>query len=112
MQVQDETRHSGKVDGGDYVVWRKSQGTGTQYTKGDANLDGIVNGADYGIWRGNFGFTRQPLTPGAGNGAATTAAPEPSTFLLISIASMFFRLTTIARRARWVGIARRVTTSK
>jgi hypothetical protein len=76
----------GDVDGADNVLWRKSVGTGTQYTQGDANLDGVVNGADLAVWRTNFGFVRQPLSASSGSGASRTAVPEPGTSVLLCAA--------------------------
>ncbi len=64
----------GKVDMADYVVWRNSLGTGTQYQQGDANLDGVVDANDYATWRANFGFVRQAV--GAGSAVGTAAVPE------------------------------------
>lgn len=46
-----------RVDGGDYPVWRNSNGTmGTSPADGDG--DGDVDQADYGVWRAAFG--KQP----------------------------------------------------
>jgi hypothetical protein len=53
----------GTVDAGDYVVWRKSDGTPDEYN----------------MWRTNFGRT-------AGSGSdviANTASPEPTTLVLL-----------------------------
>jgi hypothetical protein len=58
--------NDGKVDAGDYVVWRKT---------------GINGAQGYTDWRANFG-----LPPGSGSGAGlsgTSAVPEPAAFLLI-----------------------------
>jgi hypothetical protein len=48
-----------KVDAGDFVRWRKSNGMagGAIHAQGDANYDGAVNGTDYAIWRSQFGTT-------------------------------------------------------
>ena len=55
---------NGVVDAADYVVWRK--GLGTTYTQND-----------YNVWRAHFG-----QAAGSGSVAtATTAVPEPSTFV-------------------------------
>ena len=64
--------NNGKVDGADYVVWRKGLGTTFQQS-------------DYGVWRSNFG------TPGA---AAAASVPEPAACSLVGLAA----LTLLARR--------------
>lgn len=56
----------GKVNGADYVVWRK--GLGTTYVQND-----------YNVWRSNFGA-------GGGSGASLGAAvPEPSSLALLLV---------------------------
>jgi hypothetical protein len=89
----------GSVNGADYVVWRKSGsiGSGAQFMQGDADLDGDVDNADLAQWRANFGFVRQPLSPGSGSGVGSAAVPEPAGALLVVLAgivmSMFPRRT-------------------
>jgi hypothetical protein len=56
----------GVVDAGDYVTWRKTGGTPTNYE----------------MWRSNYGRMAE-LGAGAGDGAP--AVPEPSPMLLIII---------------------------
>jgi hypothetical protein len=68
--------NDGKVDAGDYVVWRKT---------------GINGAQGYTDWRANFG-----LPPGAGSGGGlgnSAAVPEPAAFLLIlaGIPGLIFR---------------------
>jgi hypothetical protein len=44
-----------KVDGADYVIWRKTQGqTVSRGTGADANGSGIIDQGDYDIWRSRF----------------------------------------------------------
>jgi len=65
--IPGDYNHNGVVDAADYVMWRKTDGT----------PDG------YNAWRTHFG---QP--PGNGAGAnANTAVPEPTTFMLIILAT-------------------------
>jgi hypothetical protein len=58
----------GKVDAGDYVVWRKG---------GSPNPNSPT---DYDTWRANFGNP-----PGAGSGALAngSSVPEPASVLLV-----------------------------
>jgi hypothetical protein len=84
----------GQVDGGDYVIWRKTRGQSvTPYTHADDNGDGVVNDADYNAWRHAF--------TGAGSGSAnflgSIATPEPSTALL-GLISGFMVLFVRTRR--------------
>src|SRR5882757_1499633 len=62
--------NNGKVDAGDYVIWRKGGSLANEtVTIGSATPE------DYTVWRANFGNGG----PGAG---AATAVPEPGTFVL------------------------------
>jgi len=90
----------GMVDGTDYVLWRKSQGAGTQYTQGDADFDGDVDASDLGIWRSHFGFVRSAVYSGPGSGAANIAVPEPLVLTHASIALVVFGLMTTRRKTR------------
>lgn len=92
----------GAVDTADYVIWRDSEGsTGALYTQGDADLDGDVDALDLVAWRNQFGFVRQPLTPGGGGSlTAQHAVPEPTNFAALVVASIFLGLTTKTRRTR------------
>lgn len=65
----------GRVDVGDYVVWRDSQGT-TGNVAADGNEDNVVDAKDYELWQTNFGRTES-----SGMGAAVV--PEPGTAIAI-----------------------------
>jgi fibronectin-binding autotransporter adhesin len=70
----------GKVDAGDYVTWRKNNGTNNALAN-DNGLGVPVGTAHYSLWRANFGNP-----PGAGSGeglGAGSAVPEPGTFSLL-----------------------------
>jgi autotransporter-associated beta strand protein len=73
--------NDGKVDAGDYVVWRKNPGA-------------FGGPAGYDTWRANFGNP-----PGAGSGLsdAGSAVPEPAT---LSLVVMLFSWVCIFGRAR------------
>lgn len=90
----------GTVNGADYIVWRKSGsvGSGARFMQGDADFDGDVDSADLAQWRANFGFSRQPLSPGSGSGVALTAVPEPAATLLVALAGIV--TSTFPRRNR------------
>ena len=63
----------GRIDAADYVVWRKNNGSLS----------------DYSLWRGNF-----DRTPGSGSFAASaqSAVPEPSSLMMLIFAIVPWRL--------------------
>jgi hypothetical protein len=79
--------HDDAVDGADYVVWRKLEGSTGNDLAADANEDNVVDAKDYGLWSGNFGRTNPS---GAGS-----AVPEPTALYLTLVG-----LTFMGRRAR------------
>ena len=69
-----------KVDAGDYVTWRKNDGTNTALAN-DNGLGVPVGAAHYNLWRANYGNP-----PGAGAGDLLGATiPEPSSILLLIV---------------------------
>src|SRR5262249_48022217 len=48
---------NGAVDAGDFVLWRKTQGTSgvTAFSGADGSGNGSIGPEDYGVWRSNFG---------------------------------------------------------
>jgi autotransporter-associated beta strand protein len=69
----------GKVDAGDYVTWRKNNGTNNALAN-DNGLGTPIGPAHHALWRSNFGNP-----PGAGSGLGAGAVPEPSGVLLIVV---------------------------
>ena len=71
----------GDVDGDDLTRWHAGYGiqAGALVVNGDANGDGIVNGSDFLEWQRNFGKSIPTLL------AASSAVPEPSSFVLLGI---------------------------
>ena len=68
--------NDGAVDAGDYVTWRRSQGTTNQLPNDP--IGGMIGTAQYNQWRSHFG---QPA--GSGSGAmASAAVPEPGSAVL------------------------------
>ena len=67
----------GKVDAGDYVTWRKNNGTSNALAN-DNSLGTPIGPAHYALWRSNFG-----KPPGAGSGLGAGAVPEPSGVLIV-----------------------------
>lgn len=65
---------SGTVDGLDFLIWQDGLASGTTHAEGDANFDGFVNGDDLAVWETQYA---------AALVAATSAVPEPTSFLLL-----------------------------
>jgi hypothetical protein len=85
--VDGDFNDNAVVDAGDYVVWRKNEGTAN--TLPHDPVGGTIGSQQYSIWRTNFG-----RTPGSGSAVSGSSVPEPdSLFLLLTI-------VYIARRAR------------
>lgn len=80
-QVGDFNQN-GKVDGADYVLWRKNVGSASALP--NDNGTALPVGVDhYNLWRANFGN-------GAGSGAGElsgAAVPEPTSVLFVVVAS-------------------------
>jgi hypothetical protein len=68
--VMGDFNQDGMVDGGDYLLWRKTQGaTGlTPYTGADGSGNGVVDQADIVLWRFHFGWSAAAAGSGAGSG--------------------------------------------
>jgi fibronectin-binding autotransporter adhesin len=69
----------GQVDAGDYVTWRKNDGTNNALAN-DNGLGTPIGPAHYNLWRANFGNP-----PGAGSGLGGAAVPEPGAIALLVI---------------------------
>jgi hypothetical protein len=81
----------GKVDAADYVVWRKNVANNPL-----PNDDGLTTQADrFNLWRANFGDM-------AGSGATAGAVPEPSSAVLVSLATIIMSMSA-QRRMRSLG---------
>ncbi|MGI9455096.1 MAG: dockerin type I repeat-containing protein [Aeoliella sp.] len=72
----------GIVDAADYTLWRNHLGGQvTPFTGADADGNGLVDAHDYAHWKTNFG------TPIANLHSHTNAVPEPTTVLLLLVAT-------------------------
>jgi hypothetical protein len=75
------------VDAADYVVWRKTFGSGVpQYSGADGNGTSTIDAGDYDVWRGNFGATPAAAASVAlsGGTAHTDVAASPNGRSLIA----------------------------
>jgi hypothetical protein len=68
----------GKVDAGDYVTWRKNNGTNNALAN-DNGLGTPIGQSHYDLWRANFG---NPPGAGSGSGSSGGSVPEPGTMAL------------------------------
>jgi hypothetical protein len=84
--VPGDFNNSGYVDAADYVSWRGSVGVRTLPNDGGVT-PGVTDASDYNYWRSRFSAT----ATSSGSSASlldTSAVPEPSTGLLLLMASM------------------------
>jgi hypothetical protein len=79
----------GKVDGADYVVWRKHEGTMTALPNDP--VGGMIGATQFNNWRMHFGEMEMP-----GSGSGIGAVPEPS-----AVALVLLGLASLAARGRW-----------
>ena len=70
----------GKVDAGDYVTWKKNEGTNNALAN-DGGLGTPIGAAHYNLWRANFG---NPTGAGSGGLGDAGNVPEPATIVLLS----------------------------
>jgi hypothetical protein len=88
----------GKVDAGDYVIWRKTNGQSvTPFTRADDNGDGQVGIADYNAWRAAFTGT---FGSGSADLSGPLTVPEPGAIMLGLLGISFAALTRLRKRAR------------
>jgi T5SS/PEP-CTERM-associated repeat protein len=80
----------GVVDGGDYVVWRRTLDQIGPDLAADGNDNGVVDAGDFAFWRSRYGDT---LAPGSGTAASV---PEP-----MATISFLLGLTIVLGR-RWM----------
>jgi non-ribosomal peptide synthetase component F len=71
LSLPGDYNSDGKVDGADYVLWRKSPST----------YGG--NPAGYNTWRAHFG-----QSAGAGSSLGSGAVPEPASWLLVCLGAI------------------------
>jgi hypothetical protein len=81
--IPGDYNNNGAVDAGDYVLWRKYQGT-THALPNDPT-GGTIGTAQYNAWRSNFG---KPPGSGASLNGPGSAVPEPSTVRFAIISSL------------------------
>jgi hypothetical protein len=94
----------GKVDAGDYVIWRKNNGTNNALAN-DGGLGTPIGTAHYNLWRANFGNS-----PGAGSGAnigGSSAVPEPPSVFLVWIGLVLCSASSRSTLPDWRGIGHR-----
>ena len=75
---------NGHVDGNDFLVWQRQNGTSVpQSTGADGDGNGQVNANDLVIWKGAFG------TATAAGEVTVGAVPEPGSVLLGAVGGLF-----------------------
>jgi len=85
--------NNGTVDAGDYILWRKYQGT-THVLPNDPT-GGTIGTTQYATWRSHFG-----QAPGSGSGLDGAQVPEPSALVvLLSLTVALFPTRYASRRS-------------
>jgi hypothetical protein len=84
---------NGIVDAADYGVWRNSMGQTGAGMAADGNGNNVVDAADYALWKSNFG--RSAFASGS-----ITGTPEPSTWILLTAATISLLLPRRTARVR------------
>lgn len=88
--------NDGKVDNSDYVTWRKNNGANIALPN-DNGLGAPIGQAHYDLWRQSYGNI--PTGSGSGSGGLVGGTiPEPSSILLVLIASAGMSATFRGRR--------------
>lgn len=80
--VDGDYNNDGKVDTGDYAVWRKNSGTNVSLPHDPTG--GTIGIAQYNTWQANFGKS----AAGLGSSFGGTTVPEPGTIMLIVAATV------------------------
>ncbi len=90
--VNGDYNNDGKVDAGDYVMWRKNSGTNNALVN-DNGLGTPIGPSHYTLWQSNFG-----KPPGSGSLVEGGTVPEPATLLLVLMGVVGFSVTRARRR--------------
>lgn len=100
VRLPGDYNDDGHVDSADYAVWRSYDYYGVYDLAADGNLDGVVDNLDYDVWRTLWPNSVYWLGV---EHARSTAAPEPTPLVLISIvasAALAFRRQQLLARSR------------
>ncbi len=95
--IDGDFNNDGKVDAGDYVTWRKNEGTNNTLPN-DGGLSTPIGAEHYSLWRANFGSPA-----GAGSGSSLSDAsnvPEPTSFVMIGLVGAVVGLARPRKRTR------------
>jgi hypothetical protein len=96
LERSGDYNRDGRVDAGDYVVWRKTFGeTVPIFSGADGNGNGLIDQPDYDFWRTRFGY---PVSRGTGSAIDGAIIPEPSSAVLIAAAAMVMAVTRLRQR--------------
>jgi hypothetical protein len=95
LPLPGDFNKDGKVDNGDYLTWRKNNGTNNALPN-DNSLGTPIGLAHLDLWRQRFG--NSPGSGLSGNGLSSGNIPEPTAGLLVLLA--MFGLPIIRTRQR------------
>ena len=84
LNLPGDYNHDGVVDGGDYVVWRRTIGQVGIGLAADGDGSGAVDLGDYSLWRSKFGtYSRLRIAGGAASGLGIASVPEPTVSVIL-----------------------------
>jgi hypothetical protein len=92
---------NGRVNAGDYAVWRKTLNSRTNLAA-DGNANGIVDSGDYALWRRNFGIDATESAAGQTLSArilGSGGVPEPTSAGLV-LSAVTILAHSVRRRTR------------
>jgi hypothetical protein len=75
------------IDSADYILWRKSFNQSGSSLAADGNNNGTIDPADFTIWRANYGASPNASGATASLPSSASTIPEPTSLLMILIAS-------------------------
>jgi hypothetical protein len=103
FSVPGDYNHDGKVDAGDYLVWRSTFGSTNMTADGDRN--GRVDDGDLALWRANFGTANGQV------GVLGLAVPEQSSCAFLSVFTVVVIVSNAISRVQSISRSTRTTTT-
>jgi hypothetical protein len=85
ISIAGDYDQSGRVDAADFILWRKTLGSTTDFAA-DGNRNFVVDNGDYDVWKRNFGAITAVGFAGGLASSASVAVPEPAAAVSVGLA--------------------------